>query len=122
MFKALICEIYLFGSHSKDENGIFSSSGTTVLLIFDTLDSMQSYIKSVYYNNYTLTLYFQVQFMKVDCIASTKKAIKFALEKEPLSARRERDLTAKKRKYHEDPEKKMQAVKKRYHDKEETIK
>ena len=42
--------IYLFDSHSKDENGIVTSSGTAVLLKFDTLDSLVNYIRSVYYN------------------------------------------------------------------------
>ena len=77
--------IYLFDSHSKDENGNLSSSGAAVLLKCDTLHLLQSYIKSVYYNNYALTLYFQVQFIKVDYTASTKNAIKYALRKERLS-------------------------------------
>ena len=88
--------IYLSDSHSKDGHGNLSSSGTAVLLKFDTLHSLQSYIKSVYYSCYPLTLYFQVQFIKVDCTASTKNATKYALKKERLSARRERDLAAKK--------------------------
>ena len=74
--------IYLFDSYNKDENSNFSSFGTAVLPKCDTLHSMQSYIKSVYYNNSPLTLYFQVQFIKVDCTASTKNAIKFALKKQ----------------------------------------
>ena len=65
---------------------------------------------------------FQVQFIKVDFTASTKNAIKYALKKERLLARWKRDLAARERKYHEDPEKKLQAVKKRNHDKKETIK
>ena len=97
--------IYLFDSHSKDEIGNLSNSGTAVLLKFDTLLSLQRYIISAYYNSYPLTLYFQVQFIKVHCTASTKKSIKYALKKERLSARQERDLAAIK-KYHEDPEKK----------------
>ena len=43
-------------------------------------------------------------------------------KKERSSARWERDLDVKKRKYHEDTEKKRQAVEMRYHDKKESIK
>ena len=98
--------IYLFDSHSKDQYGNISSSGTAVLLKFDTLFSLENYIKSVYYNTYPLTLYFQVQFMKVHCTENAKNAIKSLLKKERLSARRERDLNTRKGKYHDDPEKK----------------
>ena len=66
--------ICLFYYHSKDEHGNLSSSGPAILPKFDRLHVLQSYIKSVYYSCYPLTLYFQVQFIKVDCTASTKNA------------------------------------------------
>ena len=47
--------IYLFDSHSKDQYGNISSSDTAFLLKFDTLFSLENYIKSVYYNTYPLT-------------------------------------------------------------------
>ena len=51
-----------------------------------------------------------------------KIAIKSLLKKEGLSARRERDLNARKRKNHDDPaKKKRKAVRERYYD-NETIK
>ena len=112
--------IFLFDSHNKDENGNLSSSSTAVLLKLDTLRLLQSYIIYIYYNSYPLTLYFKVQFIKVDCTTSPKNANKYALKKERLPARLGRDF--KKKKYHEDPEKKLQTVKKRYYDKAETIK
>ena len=37
---------FLFHSHSKDEVGRMSATGTAVLLKFDSLRSLQSYIKS----------------------------------------------------------------------------
>ena len=37
--------IYLFDFHSKDENGNLSSSGTAVLLKFDTFHSLENYIR-----------------------------------------------------------------------------
>ena len=48
--------IYLFDSDSKDQYDNISSSGTAVLLKFDTLFSLENYIKSVYYNTYPLML------------------------------------------------------------------
>ena len=40
--------IYLFNSHIKDENGNLSSSGTAVLKL-DTLQSLENYLKYVYF-------------------------------------------------------------------------
>ena len=76
--------LYLFASHSKDENDNLSSSGTAVLLKFDTLYSQENYVRSVYWNSLPLTLYFQVQFMKVHCTANAKNTIKYELKKEQL--------------------------------------
>ena len=104
--------IYLFDSHSKNENGNVSSSGTAVLIKFDRLLSLENYIRSVYYNAYPLTLYFQMQFIKLDCTVNARIAIKCSLKKEILLARGYRDLKAKKKKYHDEPEQKRQAVKK----------
>ena len=55
--------IYLFDSHSKDVNG-------------DTLHSLENYMRSVYYNAYPMTIYFQQQFIKVQCTVTAKSAIK----------------------------------------------
>ena len=52
--------MYLFNSHNKDENGSLSSSGRAVLLKFDTLHSLENYIRSFYYSAYPMTLYFQL--------------------------------------------------------------
>ena len=74
--------IYLFDSHRKDEKGNLSSSGTTVLLTFDMLHSLENYIKSVYLNISPITLYFQVQFKKVHGIANAMTAFKYKLKRE----------------------------------------
>ena len=111
--------LYLFDSHRKDENGNLSSFGTAVLLKFHTLYSLENYVKLVYCNTFPLTLYFHVQFVKVHCTATAKNAIKSELKKERLLERQEKDLLAKKRKYHDNTEKKKQVFKKRYHDKSE---
>ena len=68
--------IYLFNSHGKDENSNVSSSGTAALIKVDTLHSLKNYIKSIYYNVYPLILYFQMQFIKVDCTVNAKTTIK----------------------------------------------
>ena len=52
----------LFDSHSKDEIGRMLATGTAVLLKFESLPSLENDIKSVYYSNYPMILYFQVQF------------------------------------------------------------
>ena len=48
--------IYLFDSHSKDDNGNLSSSGTVVLSKLVTLCSLGNCIRSVYYSAYQMTL------------------------------------------------------------------
>ena len=83
---------------------------------------MKNYIRSVYYNAYPVTLYFQMQFIKVEWTINAKTAIKCSLRKEILSARRCRDLKAEKRKYYDEPEQKRQAVIKRCENKKESIK
>ena len=98
--------LYPFNSHSNDENSNLSSSGASVILKFDTLHSLENYIKPVYYNAYPMTLYFQLQFIKVHCTVNANSAIKYLLKKERLSSNRQRDLNLQKRQYHEDPEKK----------------
>ena len=50
--------VFPFDSHSKDEIGRMSGAGTAVLLRFDSLHSLENYIKSVYYSNYSMALYF----------------------------------------------------------------
>ena len=82
--------IYLFHYHSKDEYGNLSSSGKAVLLKSDSLNLLENYIRSVYYNTFPQNLYFQVQFIKIHCSANTETAIKCSIKKEQLSARRER--------------------------------
>ena len=66
----------LFDSCSKDEIGRMSATGTAVLLKSDSLQSLENYIKSTYYSDFPLTLYFQIQFSKLKCTESTKSTIK----------------------------------------------
>ena len=73
--------MYLFDSRSKDENGNLSNSGTAVLLKLDTLYSLENYVRSVYSSTFPLTLYLQMQFIKVHYIANAKNVIKYELKK-----------------------------------------
>ena len=100
---------FLFDSHSKDKTGRVSATGTAVLLKFDSLQSLENYIKSVYYSNYPMTLYFQIQFLKLKCTEKTKSTIKSALKCE-----RKKKVSSLKKKYQEQ-EKKMQGAKERYY-------
>ena len=77
---------------------------TAVFLKFDTLHLLENYLKSVYYNTYPLTLYFQVQFIKAHCSLNANNAFTCALEKEQFSTRQERVLDVKNGKYHKNPE------------------
>lgn len=61
--------IYLLNSHSRYENGNLSSFGTTVLLEFDTLRSLENCIKFVYSNTYPMALSFQLQFIKFTIVS-----------------------------------------------------
>ena len=53
-----------------------------------------------------------MQFIKVDCTVNARTAIKCSLRKKVLLAIRNRDVKVKKRKYHDESEKKRQVVKK----------
>ena len=57
----------MFNSHSKDETFNISVACTAALLKFESLSSPENYIVSVYYANYLMTLYFQIQFIRVSC-------------------------------------------------------
>ena len=47
-------QCFLFDSHSDDEMGRISATGTEVLLKFDSLQLLENYIESVYYSQITL--------------------------------------------------------------------
>ena len=76
-----IDSIYLFGSRSKDKNGNLLSSFTALLLKFGISYSLENNIKSVYYNAYPLSLYFQVQFIIVHGTVNAKNVIIYLLKK-----------------------------------------
>ena len=73
------------------------SFGTAVFLKFDTLYSVEKYVRLVYYNTFPLTLYFKVQFKIVHSTANGKNGIKYELQKMQFSARHKKDLLARKK-------------------------
>ena len=75
-----------------------SATGTAVWPKFDSLQSLENYIKSVYYSHYPMTLYFQVQFLKLKRFENVKSTIKNALKSE-----RKKNISLKK--YHQELEK-----------------
>ena len=101
---------YLFDSHSKNKHGQISISGTAVLLKFETLSFLENYIRSVYYINCPMTMYFQVQFLKITCSAYTISSIKNLQNNERQTARKRK----MKRKYQDSPETKKEYQKSRY--------
>ena len=52
-----------------------------------------------------------MQFIKVHYTANVKNLVKYALKKKQLIAKQEKDLLAKKRKNHDDPQKKRESLK-----------
>ena len=58
-----------------------------VFLKSDALHLLENYIRSVYYNAYSLTLYFEMQFKKVYYTVNAKSAIKCSLKMEQLLAK-----------------------------------
>ena len=58
-----------------------AGTAVTVLLKFDTLHSLENYLRSVYCNIFRLTLYFQVHFIKVDSTSNVKNVMKNELKK-----------------------------------------
>ena len=78
-----------------------SATGTAVLLESDLLQPLENHIKSVYYSNYPIILYFQVEVLKLKCTENAKNRIKNALNSE-----RKKEVLSLKRKYDQIPEKK----------------
>ena len=69
--------VYLFDSHSKDDEGNISESGSAILMKFETLDDLEDYIKLIYYSSqHHKTLYLQMQFISIRCANNLKESIK----------------------------------------------
>ena len=80
------------------------SAKMSVLSKFDLLQSLENYVKSVYYSNYPMTLYFQVKFLKLKCTENTKSTMKSALKCE-----RKKKISSIETKY-QGTDKKMQGI------------
>ena len=95
--------------HSKEDNGNLSFSCRAILLKFDTLCLLENYVKSVYYNSFPLTLYFQQQFIKVFYPANAKNAIKYGLKTGAIVSKTGERIVRQKQ-YHDDPETKIHII------------
>ena len=71
---------YVFNSHNKDGNDNISAAGTATLLKFESLSSLENYTLSVYYTNYPMTLYFQIQFNRVTCTLHVRNRVKNSIK------------------------------------------
>ena len=70
---------YLYDSRSEDEAGQSSVTAKAVVLKvekFEVLLKLENYIRIVYYSSYPATLYFQVQFVRVNYSSSIETAMK----------------------------------------------
>ena len=74
------------------------------------LQSLKNYIKSVYCPNYSVTLYFQIQLLKLKGTENIKGTIETALKSE-----RKKIVLSLKKIYNQEPEMKMQGAKERYY-------
>ena len=70
----------MFNSHNKNENGNISAAGAAVLLKFDFLSSLEKYLVPVYYINYPMTLYFQIQLIRSGCTLNSRNRIKSSIK------------------------------------------
>ena len=90
----------------------WSSIGTAVLVKFDSLKSLENYVKSVHYSNWLSTFYFHVQFSKLKCTENVKSTVTRALKSDrmkkvsPLKkiSRIKKKMKRTKEKYYRDPE------------------
>lgn len=71
---------YLLDSYIKGKNGNKSAAGTTVLLTFESCSSLENYIRSVWYANYPMTLYFQIQCNGVNCTVTTTNTFRSSIK------------------------------------------
>ena len=70
----------MFNSHNKGENDNITAAGTAALLKFESLSSLENYILSVYYTNYPMTLYFQIQFNRVTCTSHARNRVRNSIK------------------------------------------
>ena len=64
--------VYVFDSHSRDDNGFPSPTGTSVLMKFRSLRETEEYIRQVYLeNNNNEQQYFQIQYLYIVIPAET---------------------------------------------------
>ena len=92
--------LYIYLIHIANMRMTMSSSGTAVLLEFDTLHSLENDKRSTHYNDRHRLCTFKCNLYKVTALLMPEyHIIKCSSNKKLLSAKQQRDLKAKKRKY-----------------------
>ena len=100
-----------------------SAAGSEVLPKFDSLQSLENYIKSVYYSNYSMALYVQVQLLKPKCTENTKAQFKMhwkvrerknCYRWKKISPRTRKKIQGAKERDYRDPESRRQYRKRKY--------
>ena len=86
---------HVFDSHRKDKNGNVSAADTADLLKLESLSSLQNYIVSVFYPNYAMTLWCQIQSIRLSYTLEARNRITNSIES--------RKKTSDKKKYHANP-------------------
>ena len=90
--------LFIFDSHSRDEEGKISPNGTAVLLKFHSLAKLEEYIKGVYYGeNQQSSVYFQIQFVKFLCSENDIKALRSELKRLRTAQKQRKDMVKSKK-------------------------
>ena len=89
------------------ELAIYQLQEQQFLLTVDFLSSLKNYLLLVYYANCPITVYFQIQFIRVSCILNARNKI-------TNSIRNRRKNSAMKIKYHDNPESQKEYEKRKF--------
>ena len=73
---------YLFDSHSRDSSGNQAIDGTAVLLKFNSLLYIDEYVQKMYLEKQPISVYLQIQFVRIVCFMEDISNIQADLERE----------------------------------------
>ena len=114
----MILYIYLI-LNGTDENDSLLSSGTEVLLKFDTLYSLENYTRWVYYHTFPLNLYFKCNLQSFTVLSMPRMPLNMNWKRGDCQQSKRKICYPKKENVR--IQKKREAVRKRYNDKSASI-
>jgi len=76
----MLCIIYLFDPHSRDNRGQITDSGRSVLLKFQTLHNVENYIKEIYVPQ-GQEMYLETQYFRIITTEDVTNKIKLSIGK-----------------------------------------